>query len=122
MDPLALIEDYLSDQENGMKNLITKFLNQAMLQEALRRSEPVHTKRTDAPSAHRNGHMTDPQDPVWRDDPPETPVPEPVRDGGLGGMSDREGSGFNRRILPHGDSKRRFRVLKDPAPGGGDLT
>jgi hypothetical protein len=30
MDPLALIEDYLSDNENGMKNLITGFLNQVM--------------------------------------------------------------------------------------------
>jgi len=27
MDPFAFIEDYLSDQENGMKNLITWFLN-----------------------------------------------------------------------------------------------
>ncbi len=35
MDPLALIEDYLSDNENGMKTLITWFLNQVMLLEAL---------------------------------------------------------------------------------------
>ena len=38
MDPLALIEDYLSDQEDGMKILITWFLNQAMLQEALQQA------------------------------------------------------------------------------------
>ncbi|KUL01831.1 MAG: hypothetical protein XE11_2006 [Methanomicrobiales archaeon 53_19] len=35
MDPFALIEDYLSDNENGMKTLITWFLNQVMLAEAL---------------------------------------------------------------------------------------
>jgi len=43
MDPLALIEDYLSDQENGMKTLITWFLNQVMLQEALQQREPSIT-------------------------------------------------------------------------------
>jgi len=30
MDPFALIEDYLSDNENGMKTLITWFLNQVI--------------------------------------------------------------------------------------------
>ena len=43
MDPLALIEDYLSDQENGMKTLITWFLNQVMLAEASSRQEPPST-------------------------------------------------------------------------------
>ena len=38
MDPFAFIEDYLSDQENVMKTLITWFLNQAMLQEALQQA------------------------------------------------------------------------------------
>jgi len=38
MDPLALIEDYLSDNENGMKTLITGFLNQVMLAEALQQA------------------------------------------------------------------------------------
>jgi len=31
MDPFAFIEDYLSDNEQGMLNLITWFLNQVML-------------------------------------------------------------------------------------------
>ena len=43
MDPLALIEDYLSDQENGMKNLIAGFLNQVMLLEALQRAGAEHS-------------------------------------------------------------------------------
>lgn len=42
MDPLVLIEEYLSDQENSMKNLIAWSLNQAMLQEAPSRQEPPH--------------------------------------------------------------------------------
>ncbi len=56
MDPLALIEDYLSDQENGMKNLITGFLNQVMLQEALQQAGAAQYERTDARKAHRNGY------------------------------------------------------------------
>ena len=56
MDPLALIEDYLSDQENGMKTLITWFLNQVMLQEALQQAGADSYERTDARKAHRNGY------------------------------------------------------------------
>ncbi|SCL75387.1 hypothetical protein L21_1286 [Methanoculleus chikugoensis] len=56
MDPLALIEDYLSDQENGMKNLITGFLNQVMLAEALQQTRADSYERTGARKAHRNGY------------------------------------------------------------------
>jgi hypothetical protein len=56
MDPFAFIEDYLSDQENGMKTLITWFLNQAMLQEALQQAGAAQYERTDARKAHRNGY------------------------------------------------------------------
>jgi transposase-like protein len=56
MDPLAFIADYLSDSENGMKNLITWFLNQAMLQEALQQAGADAYERTDARKAHRNGY------------------------------------------------------------------
>jgi putative transposase len=59
MDPLAFIEDYLSDQETqetGMKNLITWFLNPAMLQEALQQAGASPYERTDARKAHRNGY------------------------------------------------------------------
>jgi putative transposase len=56
MDSLAFIEDYLSDQETGMKNLITWFLNPAMLQEALQQVGATPYERTDARKAHRNGY------------------------------------------------------------------
>ena len=56
MDPLALIEDYLSDNENGMKTLITWFLNQVMLLEALQQAGAEQYERTDARKAHRNGY------------------------------------------------------------------
>ena len=56
MDPLALIEDYLSDNENGMKTLITWFLNQVMLAEALQQAGAAQYERTDARKAHRNGY------------------------------------------------------------------
>ena len=56
MDPLALIEDYLSDQENGMKNLINGFLNQVMLAEALQQAGAAQYEHTDARKAHRNGY------------------------------------------------------------------
>ena len=55
MDPLALIEDYLSDNENGMKTLITWFLNQVMLLEAFQQAGTEQYERTDARKAHRNG-------------------------------------------------------------------
>ncbi len=56
MDPMALIEDYLSDQENGMKTPITWLRNQVMLQEALQQAGAAQYERIDAPSAHRNGY------------------------------------------------------------------
>ena len=43
MDILAFIEDYLIDQEDGMKTLITWFLNQVMLQEALQQAGAAST-------------------------------------------------------------------------------
>uniref|UniRef100_UPI003850B6C3 transposase n=1 Tax=Methanoculleus receptaculi TaxID=394967 RepID=UPI003850B6C3 len=49
MDPLPLIEDYLSDQENGMKT-------QVMLAEALQQAGAAQYERTDARKAHRNGY------------------------------------------------------------------
>ena len=55
MDPLAFIDDYLSDDRAGMLNLITWFLNQVLLQEALQQAGAGHYERTDARKAHRNG-------------------------------------------------------------------
>ncbi len=56
MDTLALIEDYLSDNDQGMLNLITWFLNQVMLLEAFQQAGAGHYERTDARTAHRNGY------------------------------------------------------------------
>ena len=56
MDIFDLIADYLSDQEEGMKNLIAAFLNQVMLVEALQQAGAAQYERTDARKAHRNGY------------------------------------------------------------------
>jgi putative transposase len=56
MDPLKFIGDFLSDQENGTKTLITWLLNQAMLQEAPQQVGADLYERADARKAHRNGY------------------------------------------------------------------
>jgi transposase-like protein len=109
-----------------MKNLITKFLNQAMLQEALQQVGAGAYERTDAPSAHRNGYKdrslktrygeTILRKPQFRELPFETEV------FGRYVRIEKALVSSIAESYPHGDSKRRFRVLKDPAPGGGDLT
>nr|WP_220682200.1 transposase [Methanofollis formosanus] len=48
MDPLAFIEDYLSDNDTGMKNLITGFINPMMLLEILQQVGAEQYERTDA--------------------------------------------------------------------------
>jgi len=108
MDPLALIEDYLSYQENGMKNLITWFFNQAMLQEALQQAGAAQYERTDARKAHRNGYKdrtlknrygeTVLRKPQFREFPFETRV-----FGRYARVGESSGE-RNRRILPPGSS------------------
>ncbi|MDN7025656.1 IS256 family transposase [Methanoculleus sp. FWC-SCC1] len=56
MDTLALIEDYLSDNDQGMLNLITWFLNQVMLLEAFQQTGAGHYERTDVRKTYRNGY------------------------------------------------------------------
>jgi len=56
MDTLDLIADYLSDQEDGMKNLIAAFLNKVMIVEALQQAGAIPYERTDSRKAHRNGY------------------------------------------------------------------
>jgi len=69
MDPLALIEDYLSDNEQGMLTLITWFQNQVMLLEAFHSpaqdiiSEPmggklIGTGTRSEPSRHDTGRQS----------------------------------------------------------------
>ena len=58
MDILDFIEDYLNDNKEGIKNVITCFLNSVMLEEAARQSCTTPYERTDARKAHRNGFKT----------------------------------------------------------------
>ena len=55
MIPLSCIEDYLSDQNDGMQALITWFLNLVMQLEALQQAGAEVYERTDARVCHRNG-------------------------------------------------------------------
>jgi transposase-like protein len=55
MIPLSVIEDYLSDQSEGMRNLITWFLNLVMQLEALQQAGAERHERTETRTAHRNG-------------------------------------------------------------------
>ena len=55
MIPLSIIEDYLSDQSEGMRSLITWFLNLVMQLEALQQAGAEAYERTDTRLCHRNG-------------------------------------------------------------------
>jgi transposase-like protein len=55
MNNSGLIEDYLVDRNEGMKNVITWFLNQVMQQEALNQIKARPYERTDQRRAQRNG-------------------------------------------------------------------
>ncbi len=55
MNNTELIEDYLVDRNEGMKNLITWFLNQVMQQEALNQIKARPYERTAQRRARRNG-------------------------------------------------------------------
>jgi putative transposase len=55
MDTLDLAEDYLIDRNEGMKKLITWFLNQVMQQEALNQIQAQPYERTGRRKARRNG-------------------------------------------------------------------
>jgi putative transposase len=55
MNNSGLIDDYLVDRNEGMKNVITWFLNQVMQQEALNQIKARPYERTDQRRAQRNG-------------------------------------------------------------------
>ena len=52
----SLIEDYLVDKEDGIRQLITWFLNLAMEEEALLQADAQRYERTDSRKAMRNGY------------------------------------------------------------------
>jgi putative transposase len=56
MIPRDLIEDYLVDQEEGLKGLLTWFLNLVMQLEAMEQIEAEPYERADSRKAHRNGY------------------------------------------------------------------
>lgn len=55
MIPLSFIEDYLSDKEEGMRSLITWFLNLVMQLEAHQQAGANPYERTSTRNCHRNG-------------------------------------------------------------------
>ena len=56
MIPIQLLEDYLADQEDGLKQLLTWFLNLVMQLEAMQQSGAEPYQRTGSRRAHRNGY------------------------------------------------------------------
>ena len=52
----SLIQDYLVDQEDGIRQLITWFLNLVMEEEALVQSGAKRYERTNSRKACRNGY------------------------------------------------------------------
>jgi putative transposase len=56
MIPTELLQDYLIDQETGLKELLTWFLNQVMQLEALQQAGAEPYQRIDGRKAHRNGY------------------------------------------------------------------
>ena len=56
MIPIELLEDYLIDQEDGLKKLLTWFLNLVMQLEAIEQIDAEPYQRVDSRKAHRNGY------------------------------------------------------------------
>jgi transposase-like protein len=56
MIPIKLLEDYLIDQEDGLKKLLTWFLNLVMQLEAMQQADAEPYQRVDSRKAHRNGY------------------------------------------------------------------
>ncbi|WP_369425528.1 IS256 family transposase [Methanothrix sp.] len=56
MIPVDLLEDYLIDQEEGLKKLLTYFLNLVMQLEAIQQSGAEPYQRSESRKAHRNGY------------------------------------------------------------------
>jgi putative transposase len=56
MIPIELLEDYLYDQEDGLKKLLTWFLNLVMQLEAIQQADAEPYERVESRKAHRNGY------------------------------------------------------------------
>lgn len=55
MEQKDLIKDYLVDQDDGMRKVVTHFLNNVMQEEVAQQIGADHYERTDKRSAYRNG-------------------------------------------------------------------
>jgi len=56
MIPIQLLEDYLVDQKEGLRQLLTWFLNLVMQLEAMQQAGAEPYQRTGSRRAHRNGY------------------------------------------------------------------
>jgi len=56
MIPIQFLEDYLNDQDDGLRKLLTWFLNLVMQLEAIQQSEAELYQRVPSRKAHRNGY------------------------------------------------------------------
>ncbi len=56
MIPIEFLEDYLIDQEDGLKKLLTWFLNLVMQLEAIQQADAEPYERIESRKAHRNGY------------------------------------------------------------------
>jgi putative transposase len=56
MIPIAFLEDYIIDQEDGLKKLLTWFLNLVMQLEAVQQADAEPYQRVESRKAHRNGY------------------------------------------------------------------
>ena len=56
MIPIEFLEDYLIDQDDGLKKLLTWFLNLVMQLEAMEQIDAEPYERADSRKAHRNGY------------------------------------------------------------------
>jgi transposase-like protein len=66
LDMFSLKKDYLFDQEDGIRQLITWFLNLVMEEEALLQAGAQLYERTDSRKASRNGYKPRSPYQVWR--------------------------------------------------------
>jgi len=62
----SLIQDYLVDQEDEIRQLITWFLNLEMEEETLLQSGAERYEKTDSRKASRNGYKPDSLNQIWR--------------------------------------------------------
>jgi transposase-like protein len=56
MTPIDILEDYLIDQDDGLKKLLTWFLNLVMQLEAMQQAGAEPYQRAESRKAHRNGY------------------------------------------------------------------